>query len=83
MMQRVIGSRWRLIAAAVALLGFVPPTILAQATASRLEKAAELILAARPTTESSGSKKNCTYELHLIARTRLGDSHTRAWELDW
>jgi Zn-dependent M28 family amino/carboxypeptidase len=39
MTQRVVGSRWRLIAAAIALF-VVPQTILAQATASRLQKAA-------------------------------------------
>ncbi len=43
MMQRVGGSRRRLIAAAVVLMGFVPQTVLAQATASQSQKAAELI----------------------------------------
>jgi Peptidase family M28/PA domain len=43
MTQRVIGSHWRLIAAAVALLVFIPQTILAQVSASQLHKAAELI----------------------------------------
>jgi Peptidase family M28/PA domain len=42
-MKRVDGCRRRLIAAAVVLMSFVPQTILAQATESRLEKAAELI----------------------------------------
>ena len=43
MMLRVVGSRWRLVAAAVVLLAFVPQTMMPQATASRLQKAAELI----------------------------------------
>ena len=43
MMQRVDGSRRRLIAAAIVLVGFVPQTISAQAVQSQWLKAAELI----------------------------------------
>jgi Zn-dependent M28 family amino/carboxypeptidase len=43
MMQRVDGSRRRLIAAAIVLVGFVPQTMLAQTVQSQWLKAAELI----------------------------------------